>query len=616
MEDSKEPNQQQQLQPPHGTLTGSYNRNAAALTGPTSTSQAMHQWLSVGDLSQRQPQQPWMQFGNEQLGRGRLRKYASDVIDLSLRLGGGGGASANSSDPPPVKRTRRRPPGPVKTQLNALGGAGTPFISDIIEVEAGEDIAAKIVAYTHQAGPREVVIISASGAVSSALLNSPSGVFKFEGQYEIVAMSGSFLNTESNGTVTITGDLSVSLANHNGKIVGGFVAGMLVAALLVQVGVGSFVPERVVENNPEPASASASATASGGGLNDSKSPLHQVGNSTPQPPDQMCGLRLWPGSNPHSIVFLVYEKSHGGDNPSPTAIMPTIPSPLPPQEHYVTPPLTVIFTVVFLIFIFVGFFTLYFCKCILDTIMHAWHIHHSGETEATDNPLQPPEAPLVNPGLDLRIINSFPTFPYFSVKDLREEKYGLECAICLLEFDEDHVLRLLTTCYHVFHQECIDLWFESHKTCPVCRHDLDPPPPPENTSNVLSNVDEMIINVIQETSYDDGDQHHHHQTTTPIDTGTSSGQSSCVNNEISRKEQTLPETFSRSHSTGHSIVRNKPEEEDKYTLRLPEHVKIKVTRGHSQTKSCVTFAELARRSYDHRRFGEVSNQTVATHSGE
>ena len=127
----------------------------------------MPHWLSVGDLSQRQPQQPWMQFGNEQPGRGRPRKYASsDVIDLSLRLGGGGGASANSSDPPPVKRTRRRPPGPVKTQLNALGtpsiflvtpffffnqikiydhclligGAGTPFIPDIIEVEAGEVI--------------------------------------------------------------------------------------------------------------------------------------------------------------------------------------------------------------------------------------------------------------------------------------------------------------------------------------------------------------------------------------------------------------------------------------------------------------------------------------------
>ncbi|KAL0890145.1 hypothetical protein Bca101_014128 [Brassica carinata] len=294
MDDSKETNeQQQQLQPPHGTPTGSYNRNAAALTGPTSTSQAMPHWLSVAALSLRQPQQQSMRFGNEKRGRGRPRKYAPDGIDLSLRLSlpsasdGGGGASAAKSSDPSVKRSKGRPPGPVKTQLNALGGAGTPFIPDIIEVEAGEDVATEIVAYTQQ-GPGEVVILSASGAISSVLLrqsNNPSGVVKYEGQYEIVAMSGSFVNT--NGTVTITGDLNVSLANHNGNIVGGFVAGMLVAGSQVQIVVGLFVPERVnlsagrVENNPEPASPSASA--SGGG---------------PGSPDQMYPLRLWPGSNP------------------------------------------------------------------------------------------------------------------------------------------------------------------------------------------------------------------------------------------------------------------------------------------------------------------------------
>ncbi|CAN8231561.1 unnamed protein product [Cochlearia groenlandica] len=275
--------------------------------------------------------------------------------------------------------------------------------------------------------------------------------------------------------------------------------------------------------------------------------------------------------------------------------MPTIPSPLPPQTpppHYVTPPLTVILTVVLLIFFFIGFFTLYFCKCFLDTMIQAWRVGGA----ATDTPLQPPEPPPINPGLDFRIINSFPTFPYSSVKDLREEKYGLECAICLLEFDGDHVIRLLTTCYHVFHQECIDLWFESHKTCPVCRQELD--------QETKQNVDEMIIDVIQETSDDDEDEEGHRQ----IDTWPSSGQnsSSCC----TKKEQSLPEKFSRSHSTGHSIVRHKPEEEDKYTLRLPEHVKIKIKRGHSQTESCVTFAELVRnRGSDHRRFGEVSGQT-------
>ena len=56
-----------------------------------------------------------------------------------------------------------------------------------------------------------------------------------QGPYVITNMSGTFSNTESNGTLTITGDLSVTLANHNGKIVGGIVAGMLVAGSQVQV---------------------------------------------------------------------------------------------------------------------------------------------------------------------------------------------------------------------------------------------------------------------------------------------------------------------------------------------------------------------------------------------
>lgn len=56
-----------------------------------------------------------------------------------------------------------------------------------------------------------------------------------QGRYEIISLSGSFLNSESNGTVTKTGNLSVSLAGQDGRIVGGSVAGMLVAGSQVQV---------------------------------------------------------------------------------------------------------------------------------------------------------------------------------------------------------------------------------------------------------------------------------------------------------------------------------------------------------------------------------------------
>ncbi|KAE8727055.1 RING-H2 finger protein ATL29 [Hibiscus syriacus] len=81
----------------------------------------------------------------------------------------------------------------------------------------------------------------------------------------------------------------------------------------------------------------------------------------------------------------------------------------------------------------------------------------------------------MNTGLDSELIETYPTFYYSTVNEFRREKYGLECAICLGEFNDDNLLRLLTICCHVFHKECVDLWFESHKTCPFCRGELDKP---------------------------------------------------------------------------------------------------------------------------------------------
>lgn len=56
------------------------------------------------------------------------------------------------------------------------------FLVDYLPLINTQDVATEIVAYTQQ-GPGEVVILSASGAISSVLLrqsNSPSGVVKYE----------------------------------------------------------------------------------------------------------------------------------------------------------------------------------------------------------------------------------------------------------------------------------------------------------------------------------------------------------------------------------------------------------------------------------------------------
>lgn len=50
------------------------------------------------------------------------------------------------------------------------------------------------------------------------------------------------------------------------------------------------------------------------------------------------------------------------------------------------------------------------------------------------------------------------------------------CAICICEFEEGEELRTLPECVHSFHAPCIDMWFYSHTSCPICRTDATPSP--------------------------------------------------------------------------------------------------------------------------------------------
>ena len=46
------------------------------------------------------------------------------------------------------------------------------------------------------------------------------------------------------------------------------------------------------------------------------------------------------------------------------------------------------------------------------------------------------------------------------------------CAICQDPIEMGQMMRVIRHCAHRFHQHCIDTWFESHVTCPTCRHDI------------------------------------------------------------------------------------------------------------------------------------------------
>ncbi|KAL0906246.1 hypothetical protein M5K25_024723 [Dendrobium thyrsiflorum] len=47
-----------------------------------------------------------------------------------------------------------------------------------------------------------------------------------------------------------------------------------------------------------------------------------------------------------------------------------------------------------------------------------------------------------------------------------------ECPICLVEFTDGEKVRVLPSCNHSFHVQCIDTWLSFHSSCPICRHSL------------------------------------------------------------------------------------------------------------------------------------------------
>lgn len=43
------------------------------------------------------------------------------------------------------------------------------------------------------------------------------------------------------------------------------------------------------------------------------------------------------------------------------------------------------------------------------------------------------------------------------------------CVVCLSQFEEEELVKMLPPCQHSFHVPCIDRWFQTHSTCPLCR---------------------------------------------------------------------------------------------------------------------------------------------------
>ncbi|KAG2309697.1 hypothetical protein Bca52824_029445 [Brassica carinata] len=93
----------------------------------------------------------------------------------------------------------------------------------------------------------------------------------------------------------------------------------------------------------------------------------------------------------------------------------------------------------------------------------------------------------LSPPLDPTVLEKIPIFVYSS--ETHQTPVLEECSVCLSEFEEEDQGRLLPKCGHAFHVDCIDTWFRSTSTCPLCRAPVQPENPsnrPESTEQTAS----------------------------------------------------------------------------------------------------------------------------------
>ncbi|KAL6969481.1 RING-type E3 ubiquitin transferase [Sarracenia purpurea var. burkii] len=116
-------------------------------------------------------------------------------------------------------------------------------------------------------------------------------------------------------------------------------------------------------------------------------------------------------------------------------------------------------------------------------------------------------------GLDQASIDALPVFLYKQIVGLKKEPF--DCAVCLCEYKENEMLRLLPLCTHAFHINCIDTWLISNSSCPLCRRtlfthgfcdtsfDLGGPKPEEGSSSGLEPSIVEVVTSIQKPDLDD-----------------------------------------------------------------------------------------------------------------
>ncbi|XP_022890285.1 AT-hook motif nuclear-localized protein 1-like [Olea europaea var. sylvestris] len=194
--------------------------------------------------------------------RGRPRKYAPDgsalalspmPISASIPLTGDFLAWKHRTGRPVDSYKKKHKSDFERPAEKAEYSGGASFMPHVITVNAGEDVTMKIISFPQQ-GSRCICVLAANGPISNVTLQQPnfSGcTLTYEGRFEILSLMGSFMPSDNRLTKSRSGGMSVSLAGPDGRVLGGGLGGMLLAAGPVQVVIASFLPSHHQESKPK-----------------------------------------------------------------------------------------------------------------------------------------------------------------------------------------------------------------------------------------------------------------------------------------------------------------------------------------------------------------------------
>ena len=281
------------------------------------------------------------------------------------------------------------------------------------------------------------------------------------------------------------------------------------------------------------------------------------------------------------------------------------------QRVHVSTAMIALLAAVIAVFVFIAFFTVYLHHCTGYALRRNDDRAAAPNFDAFVSRSRRQRRPR---GLDAEVVEAFPTMKYAEARALRVGKGGaLECAVCLSEFEDEERLRLLPKCSHAFHPECIGEWLASHVTCPVCRCNLDPNKDTSSDEDasfpsipVASSISSetavarmgdgpLPVAVVIDVVTEEEEEERRQEALELQQIGTQ--------RRAMRSRSAAPTQLARSHSTGHSLAVRLDRDLERFTLRLPEHVRREIVAAgeHSAIATRAKSWGRSSRGRPHRR---------------